>query len=108
MKQKTYVAGEQPASEWERFALHFVEALVQRRYEAAYAMLAESFKAQHSLEWLHVHIERLLVQSQEPFGPCQLFVSGPSGDPTDLGMTYTVIGGEFNEARLQRRKPSSE
>ena len=98
MKERTYAPGESPSTEWEKFALSFVETLVAQRYEQAHLMLAGKFRAEHSVEWLRSHIERLLVQSQEPFGPCHVFMSNPGPEPTDLGMSYVVIGGEFNEA----------
>jgi hypothetical protein len=98
VNHKLYSPGEPPAHDWEAFALRFVEALVGRDYAAAYAMTTQGFRAVHSAAWLEMLIERLHADTQEPLGPCRIYLTSPPVQAGDLGACYIEIGGEHNEA----------
>jgi len=83
-------------------ALQFAEALTDRDYPKAYAMVSTEYKNRMSLDNMKLNFEAIVPSDWGPIGSIEIAATHenfPDKQPSDLGWIYVSIGGDvYSEA----------
>ena len=101
MTTRNYEPSEEPETEWEAFALRFVEALHSHDFKAAHEMLSLELRESHSVEELGRKTARVHSFEFNPKEDCWIGGSwgpGPLSHRSAVGHVYINVGGDNAEA----------
>jgi hypothetical protein len=104
MHLREYEEGSLPETEWERYALAFAQRLVDRNFGAAFEMLSRELKSKYGIAGLERCAMKLIheefVPMQNPPWILWSSTDRPDKRPTEIGVAYIHVGGDFNEALM--------
>lgn len=85
----------------DKFAIEFIDALIQRNYPLAYSMTTQDFQKHTTLRNLQENFENCCPPDYGDFDVPDILDTHdewPSKKPNDIRWVYITIGGETNEA----------
>ena len=85
------------SSDIKGIALQFTEALTDRDYSKAYAMVSSEYRNRMSLDKMKLDFESIVPSDWGPIGSIEIgttLENWPDKQPSDLGWAYVSIGGD--------------